>query len=102
MLSLSSLTRMWLISAFMLPMRFFIRSWVMGRGVEIFSISRAMAFASKNPTQIGRARLPSRSLRMMMGIFVKGSSVSPSTFISTIENSLVNQLVRRKLFGAVV
>jgi len=31
------------------------RSWVIGRGVVTFSSSRAMAFASKIPTQIGNA-----------------------------------------------
>ncbi len=31
----------------------------MGRGVSTFSICRAMALASKTPTQIGRTREPS-------------------------------------------
>ena len=34
------------------------RSCVIGRGVAMFSIWRAMAFASKMPTQIGRTRSP--------------------------------------------
>jgi len=32
------------------------RSWVIGRGVAMFSICSAMAFASKMPTQIGSTR----------------------------------------------
>jgi hypothetical protein len=55
----------------------------MGRGVEIFSSSSAMALASKMPTQMGSERFSSSSLNMMMGILESGSSASPRTFIST-------------------
>ncbi len=56
---------------------FFIRSWVMGRGGETFSISSAMALASKTPTQIGSTESLSTSLRTMIGMLVVGSSISP-------------------------
>src|ERR1017187_9851555 len=59
------------------------RSWVMGRGVETFSISSAIAFASYTPTQMGSTVLPLMSLRMTMGILVTGSIISPRIFIST-------------------
>jgi hypothetical protein len=62
---------------------FLIRSWVMGRGVEIFSSSSAMALASKRPTQMGRERFSSSSRRMIMGMLESGSSASPFTFISS-------------------
>ncbi len=62
---------------------FLIRSWVIGRGVEIFSSSSAMALASKRPTQIGRERFSSSSRRMIMGMLESGSSASPFTFISS-------------------
>jgi hypothetical protein len=42
---------------------FLMRSWVIGRGVAIFSSSSAMALASKIPTQIGSERLSSSSRR---------------------------------------
>src|ERR1035441_9176103 len=59
------------------------RSWVMGRGVETFSISRAMALASYTPTQIGSTTLPFRSFKITMGVLVTGSIMSPRIFIST-------------------
>lgn len=55
----------------------------MGRGVAIFSNSRAMAFASKIPTQIGRARFSSESFRMIIGMLVIGSRAMPRTVIWT-------------------
>src|SRR5579875_472674 len=61
------------------------RSWVMGRGVVTFSISRAMALASYTPTQMGRTVLPLMSRRMTIGILVTGSIISPRIFISTSE-----------------
>src|SRR6266545_4516705 len=63
-------------------MMFRSRSCVIGRGVAMFSICRAMAFASKMPTQIGRTRSPSLSLRMTMGMLVIGSTISPLIVIS--------------------
>src|SRR5215468_661962 len=62
---------------------FLIRSWVMGRGVGIFSSSRAMALASKRPTQMGSERFSSSSRRMMIGMLERGSSANPLTFISS-------------------
>src|SRR6266851_10224580 len=59
------------------------RSCVMGRGVEIFSSSSAMALASKRPTQMGSERLSSSSRRMSTGMLESGSSASPLTFISS-------------------
>ena len=53
-------------------MTFRSRSCVIGRGVEMFSICSAMAFASKMPTQIGSTRCPSLSRRMTIGMFVTG------------------------------
>src|SRR6266851_6232384 len=67
------------------------RSWVMGRGGEIFSSSSAMALASKSPTQMGSERLSSSSPRMSMGMLESGSSASPLTFISS---HMVRLLVR--------
>ena len=58
------------------------RSWVIGRGVAMFSICSAMALASKIPTQIGRTFCPSLSRRMMIGMFVIGSTMSPLIVIS--------------------
>src|SRR5262245_1289624 len=58
------------------------RSWVIGRGVETFSICSAMAFASKMPTQMDRTRSPSLSFRITMGMFVMGSTISPLMLIS--------------------
>ncbi len=58
------------------------RSCVIGRGVVTFSICSAMALASKTPTQIGRTRCPSLSRRMMIGMLVMGSTISPLIVIS--------------------
>src|ERR1039457_472986 len=63
--------------------RLLIRSCVIGRGVETFSISRAMAFASYTPTQMGSTVLLPTSFRMTIGILVTGSIMSPRIFIST-------------------
>src|SRR5207249_5777784 len=52
------------------------------RGGMIFSISRAIAFASKIPTQIGRTESLLGSRRMMIGIWVMGSIINPLIFIS--------------------
>ncbi len=54
----------------------------MGREKVIFSISVAMALASKMPIQIGIAFFSSRSFRMTIGVLVIGSIVRPDTFIS--------------------
>ena len=48
----------------------------------MFSIWRAIALASKIPTQIGSTRWPSASRRMMMGMFVIGSTIRPLIVIS--------------------
>ena len=61
---------------------FLVRSWVIGRGAAIFSISMAMAFASKIPTQIGMTDSEATSLSMTMGIFVEGSIMSPRILTS--------------------
>src|SRR5437867_10812253 len=58
------------------------RSCVIGRGVAMFSICSAMAFASKIPTQIGRTRWPSLSRRITIGMFVMGSTINPLMVIS--------------------
>ena len=63
-------------------MTFRSRSWVIGRGVEMFSICKAMAFASNIPTQIGSTFCPSLSRRMTIGMFVTGSTISPLMLIS--------------------
>src|ERR1700678_465104 len=55
----------------------------MGRGVETFSISRAMALASNTPTQMGRTMAPLISLRITMGMLDTGSIINPRIFIST-------------------
>src|SRR5580698_6481142 len=68
-------------------MRFFNRSWVMGRGVDDFSISSAMAFASYMPTQIGSTVSLLTSFRITIGILLAGSMTRPRIFIST---SMVN------------
>ena len=60
------------------------RSCVIGRGVWMFSICNAMALASNTPTQIGSTFCPSESRRMMMGMLVMGSTISPLMFISII------------------
>ena len=61
----------------------------MGRGVETFSISRAMALASKMPTQIGRKWPFSGSRRITTGMFETGSMRSP----------LISILIMRAAFG---
>ena len=53
------------------------RSCVIGRGVAMFSICSAMAFASKMPTQIGSTLCPSLSRRMTIGVFVIGVDHQP-------------------------
>ena len=63
-------------------MTFRSRSWVIGRGVAMFSICKAIAFASKMPTQIGNTRCPSLSRRITIGMFVMGSTINPLMDIS--------------------
>ena len=63
-------------------MRFLVRSWVIGRGAETFSISIAMALASKMPTQIGITVSDATSLSTTMGILVAGSIISPRILTS--------------------
>src|SRR5438128_12217143 len=63
-------------------MTFRSRSCVIGRGVEMFSICSAIAFASKMPTQIGSTFCPSLSRRMTIGMFVMGSTINPLMVIS--------------------
>src|SRR2546426_5010655 len=63
-------------------MMFRSRSCVIGRGVEMFSICSAMAFASKMPTQIGSTRWPSLSRRITIGMLVMGSTIRPLMVIS--------------------
>src|SRR5438128_4644461 len=48
----------------------------------MFSICRAMAFASKMPTQMGSTRCPSLSRRITIGMFVIGSTINPLMLIS--------------------
>src|SRR5262249_34643381 len=59
------------------------RSCVMGRGVDTFSISSAIALASYTPTQMGSTVFPFRSFRITIGILVTGSIINPRIFIST-------------------
>src|SRR5512135_212908 len=66
----------------MSSMMFFSKSWVMGRENLIFSSSLAMAVASSKPIQMGTALSDATSLRIMMGLLVKGSMVNPETVIS--------------------
>src|ERR1700679_862721 len=75
-------------------MRFFSRSWVIGRGVADFSISNAMALASYMPTQMGRTVSLLTSFRITIGILLAGSMTRPRIFIST---SMVNSLTRSPL-----
>src|SRR5205814_7308470 len=49
----------------------------MGLWGEIFSISSAMAFASKAPTQIGNIVSLFTSFRMIMGVPLLGSIINP-------------------------
>src|SRR5579871_4080980 len=68
------------------------RSWVIGRGVDTFSISSAIAFASYTPTQMGNTVSPPTSFNITIGIFETGSSIRPRTVISTsIGTSLYHQ-----------
>src|SRR5579871_518549 len=62
---------------------FLIRSCVIGRGVETFSISSAIAFASYTPTHIGSTVSPPTSLRITIGILLTGSIINPRIVIST-------------------
>ncbi len=55
----------------------------MGRGVAIFSIWRAIAFASKMPTQIGRKTPFDESRRTTTGMFDTGSISRPLISILT-------------------
>src|SRR5438132_10966620 len=89
--SLRSFTTILLTWASSASRMFFMRSWVIGRGVAIFSSSSEIALASKIPTQIGSDRLSSSSRRMMIGMLDSGSSASPRTFISTSMRSLLDQ-----------
>ncbi len=61
---------------------FLARSWVIGRGAAIFSISMAIALASKIPTQIGITVSEATSLSTTMGIFVAGSIINPRILTS--------------------
>src|SRR4051812_13402996 len=75
-------------------MTFLSRSCVIGRGVATFSICSAIAFASKTPTQMGSTRCPSLSRRMMMGMLVIGSTISPLIVISICMDRLAPEAVR--------
>src|SRR5580765_777214 len=70
------------------------RSWVIGRGVAIFSIAIAIALASKIPTQIGRKTPSPASRRMTTGMLETGSIRSPLISILTIGGPPV-RLTRR-------
>src|ERR1700739_5030885 len=61
----------------MLRMRFLVRSWVIGRGADTFSISIAMALASKIPTQMGITVSEPTSLSTTICMFVDGSIIKP-------------------------
>src|SRR3954469_8105666 len=64
---------------------FFMRSWVMGRGVSTPSSANAIAVASGPPMKIGSVRCdPSVSLSSTMGAFVGSSTRTPTSSISTI------------------
>src|SRR5882672_5750438 len=70
------------------------RSWVIGRGGAIFSISRAIALASYAPTQIGNIVSLSTSFRIMMGVPLLGSIISALIFTSiSIKQHLVLALI---------
>src|SRR6185295_1294849 len=58
------------------------RSWVIGLGGAIFSISRAIAFASYAPTQIGSIVSLSTSFKIMIGVPLLGSIISALIFTS--------------------
>src|SRR5688500_889992 len=74
------------------------RSCVIGRGVAMFSIWSAIAFASKMPTQIGSTRSPCLSFRITMGRLVIGSTISPLMLISismvVLSHGLAGQTMR--------
>ena len=70
-------------SAFKLWMRFLVRSCVIGRDADTFSISLKIAFASKIPTQIGMTVSEATSLSTTMGILVDGSIIRPRILTST-------------------
>src|SRR3954463_128736 len=61
--------------------RFFMRSWVIGRGVTTPWSAKAMAAASAAPIQIGRYRSPSSSLSSTIGWFVGSSTRTPARVI---------------------
>src|ERR1039458_3825919 len=69
-------------------MRFLVRSCVMGRGADTFSISIAMALASKMPTQIGITVSEPTSFSTTMGMLVAGSIISPRIRTSISMDSL--------------
>src|ERR1700760_2751409 len=82
---------------------FLSRSWVIGRGVADFSISRAIALASYMPTQIGRTVSLFTSFRMTMGILLAGSMTRPRIFISTsMVHPFAGHLERDRLPGKAV
>src|SRR5687768_9463959 len=62
----------------------------------MFSICSAMALASNTPTQIGSTFCPSVSRRMMIGIFVIGSTIRPLMFISIIATPRSTTTVHRR------
>src|SRR5436190_3625853 len=64
--------------------RFFIRSWVIGRGVTTPWSANAMAAASAAPIQIGRYRSPSSSVSSTVGWFVGSSTRTPARVIRII------------------
>src|SRR3954452_6465891 len=61
--------------------RFFMRSWVMGRGVTTPWSANAIAAASAAPIQIGRYRSPSSSLSSTIGWLVGSSTRTPARLI---------------------
>src|SRR3954454_2519318 len=61
--------------------RFFMRSWVIGRGVTTPWSAKAMAAASAAPIQIGRYRSPSSSLSSTIGWLVGSSTRTPARLI---------------------
>jgi hypothetical protein len=62
------------------------RSWVIGRGVSMFCMVRAIACASGTPMKMGRTRrCPATSRRMTTGVRVGRSGASTLTSsISTV------------------
>src|SRR5580692_7155076 len=71
-------------------MRFLVKSWVIGRGADTFSISMAIALASKMPTQMGMTVSEPTSLSTTIGILVDGSIIKPRirTSMSMVSPSL--------------